>query len=111
MNVGNVSESRISAGNEFHNLAPSYQKLFLRFSVFGKGSCSEVEEPLRSYSVMLLLRTKRVASELGAKSFRTLYICLTLDLARRYCFYTRCIVPQIHYYSCSSILIILIPPQ
>ena len=22
MNVGNVSESRISAGNEFHNLAP-----------------------------------------------------------------------------------------
>jgi hypothetical protein len=23
MNVGNVSESRISAGNEFHNLAPS----------------------------------------------------------------------------------------
>ena len=30
-----------------------------------------------------LLRTKRVASELGAKSFRTLYICLTLDLARR----------------------------
>jgi hypothetical protein len=23
MNVGNVSDSRISAGNEFHNLAPS----------------------------------------------------------------------------------------
>ena len=32
---------------------------------------------------MFLLRTKRVASELGAKSFRTLYIYLTLDLARR----------------------------
>ena len=30
---------------------------------------------------MFLLRTKRVASELGAKSFRALYICLTLDLA------------------------------
>ena len=40
----------------------------------------EVEEPLRSYSVMFLLCTKRAASELGAKPFRTLYICLNLDL-------------------------------
>jgi hypothetical protein len=50
--------------------------------VFGKSSCSEVEEPLRSCSVMFLFRTKRIASEFGARSFRTLYICLTLDLAR-----------------------------
>ena len=66
MNVDNVSASRISAGSEFHSLAPSLQilKLFLRFSVFGKGSCSKVEEPLRSYSVMFLLCAKSLYKRL-----------------------------------------------